>query len=373
MTTPQPLTTALRLVRARVMAALEGLAALEPASAAAWGRMTKAQGKALQDGTLRWVAVAQSQDGGGQQDRWHGALGWSGLVAVKVYAANDANAQAGYDLVVSAMRVLVPPANHVLFSTFDRPIFVPTTEQDLVAEGGQWLLELRVLSQPTLTPAQRVRQAILALAPPLYWPLDEASGTQFANIGTTSGATGLFFNFAQMGVSAPPFVAARLGVTNGSLAFGNANASTSGTFDGNVGSALLWLRGGGGATAPLCQFLAPPVNGTGINVRGTGTPTGLTVDRIVAGQAVSLAITRPNATSWALIAFTWNQPAGWLRASVNAGPQAETAATAPLNPLGSFVQLSLSGHASDPLFAHIALFPTLLTPVQIASVWTAAQ
>jgi hypothetical protein len=119
--------TALGVAEDRILAALNALA---PAGNAAWGAHPPETVAALtmpQTGASRLLRLytAQHQDGGGQPSPFVGARFWQGLVVVKVFARNDADARSGMALAHAAMLALTAPTGYAISARADRPIDLP--------------------------------------------------------------------------------------------------------------------------------------------------------------------------------------------------------------------------------------------------------
>jgi hypothetical protein len=127
MTTLDAVPTALAIAEDAI---LEALSLLEPPDSAAWGAHPPETVAALtmpQTGASRLLRLytAQHQDGGGQPSPFVGARFWQGLVVVKVFARNDADARTGMALAHAAMLALTAPTGYAISARADRPIDLP--------------------------------------------------------------------------------------------------------------------------------------------------------------------------------------------------------------------------------------------------------
>ena len=144
MTIPAPITTALEVAEAGILAALNALA---PIGMADWDvAPVGTVGQLLQlpaaTSYRSRVYVAQHQDGGGMQDNRLASAGWSGLVVVRCLSARADYAALGMALIVTALATLTAPAGYALHAQYDRPIAIPVVDT-IATRAGQYRVTIR--------------------------------------------------------------------------------------------------------------------------------------------------------------------------------------------------------------------------------------
>lgn len=121
---PTPILDAIPIVRQAVYEALV------PLNTATFWQQAK-QGQALP------YVIYQSQDAGGQAEKYIGSHGWSGLVTVKALAVSQKAAEDLYAVVAPGMNNL-SSTGHDIATEFERPLVIPPDVAGVWQACGIW-------------------------------------------------------------------------------------------------------------------------------------------------------------------------------------------------------------------------------------------
>lgn len=224
---------------------------------------------------------------------------------------------------------------------------------------------------------QSVREAILALGPIAYWPLDETSGTTATDI-SGNGRNGTYVNSPTLGGSFPPFVAPTF--TSAGAAYVNIySAGLAGAFNGDEGSIIgLWrpaittgtqnlirIATGSQEFVRVGRFESAVIGSRGDTIGSTLNPS---------GGAMTLA-------DWNLVGISYSLALDYLDVYLNGQQVATTtglatAWTLPISNLASVISGSFTSTATariDGQAAHVALFAAPLSGSDHASIAGAFQ
>lgn len=218
-------------------------------------------------------------------------------------------------------------------------------------------------------------QRVQALAPLVYWPLNEVAGTSGANsvidysgnarTGTTANVT---------------FGAAGIGDGNTAATFNGTSAEIAivsqlqPAYAGRVGSFAAWCQVSGAAVwtdSTNREVIRLLVDGSNYIIIRRATTNNSLEFLYNAGGTTKTVVATLSSTAWFHVALTFNKTGDELKAYIN-GAQVGTTQTGlgtftTSNYAGQFIGSGASGEFWKGNLAHAALFAAVLTDAQIAS------